>query len=288
MAVHCTLRRQGNPEAGYEVALAAVPPALAPYVESCTGYREWSVGRVQRVEAPSGRAVLIFELGTSIAVGPPQSGLTGLRRYRRGFYAALGDEPSLTAFEGVQEGIQVNLTPRGAHALLGRETRDFTGLVTELDALRLPESVSAALVEETSWRARISAVLHTLALRIEKAPDQSNVVRWAVERIDRSHGALRIDGLAQELGYSRKYLHARFFDEVGLAPKRYAELRRFQHVVERLRTGPVTSFARLAVETGYSDQAHLAREVRRFSGASSTALATSVRDPISLAVSGLE
>jgi methylphosphotriester-DNA--protein-cysteine methyltransferase len=82
-------------------------------------------------------------------------------------------------------------------------------------------------------------------------------------------------------------LHAKFVDEVGVAPKHYAALRRFNHVVDRLRGGPVGSFARLAAETGYSDQAHLAREVRRFSGASSTSLAQLVRDPIAVAVGEL-
>jgi AraC-like DNA-binding protein len=277
----CAIRREGGPEAGFELALPSVPAALIPFVESCVGYREWSQRTVERLEYPSGRAVLIFELGPPIAVGAPGK---VARRYRAGFFAAIGDEPALTAFHGAQAGIQVNLTPRGAHALLGRDTPDFTGMVTEVGVLPFAEFVGEALASEPNWEARIALVFRALARRCASARDQSNLVRWAIERIDRARGAIRIDALCNELGYSRKYLHAKFLDEVGIAPKRYAALRRFNQVVERLRSGGVESLARLAVETGYSDQAHLAREVRRFSGLSSTSLAEAVRDPIAVAV----
>ncbi|HEY8946313.1 MAG TPA: AraC family transcriptional regulator [Polyangiaceae bacterium] len=277
----CTIRREGGTDAGFELALPSVPAALVPFVESCVGYHEWSQRTVERLELPSGRAVLIFELGPPIAVGASGE---PVRRYRAGFFAAIGEEPALTTFDGAQAGIQVNLTPRGAHALLGRDTPDFAGVVAEVGVLPFAEPVCEALASAASWEARIALVLRALAHRFASARDQSNVVRWAIERIDRSQGAIRIDALSSELGYSRKYLHAKFLDEVGIAPKRYAALRRFNQVVERLRAGNVESLARLAVETGYSDQAHLAREVRRFSGVSSTSLAVSVRDPIALAV----
>jgi len=279
--MRCTLQRGGGPEGGFEVAFAPVPAELKPWVDSWTGYREWSASIVQRLETPSGRAVLIFELGEPIGIGER------LVRHRGGFYAAIGDVSVLTAFNRVQEGIQVNLTPRGAHALLGRETRDLSGLVTGVGAVRFCDSFCDELASARGWEARLDVVFRALAARLPGAKDQSNVVKWAVERIDHSRGAVRIDALSDELGYSRKHLHARFVDEVGMAPKRYAALRRFEHVVGRLRAGRFESFAQLATEAGYSDQAHLAREVRRFSGASSTALAEAAKDPIAVAIAAL-
>ena len=72
--------------------------------------------------------------------------------------------------------------------------------------------------------------------------------------------------LSAELGFSRKHLRALFREHVGLAPKLYAELVRFARLTARLKATPDVSWASLAFELGFADQAHLAREVRRFSG----------------------
>ena len=59
---------------------------------------------------------------------------------------------------------------------------------------------------------------------------------------------------------------------VGLSPKRFARVLRVKAVTERLaRMGGIPrdrvgSMARLAFETGFSDQAHLVRELRAIAG----------------------
>lgn len=270
--------------AGHEVACAPVPARLAPFVSSWIGYREWSLAPVERLEHPTGRAVLIFELGTPLEVGRSAQETT---RFRAGFFAGIDDAPSFTAFQGTQAGIQVNLTPRGAHALTGFDTPDLTRQVVDIGALRLWPGLCDQLADATDWSERFALVLHVLAPRFERAKEQSSVVRWALHRIDASLGAVRIEHLSHELGFSRKHLHDRFIREVGLPPKRYAALRRFDHVVQRLRAGSVESFASLAAEAGYADQSHLAREVRRFSGRSTTELALSLHAPLGQAIEDL-
>jgi len=111
-------------------------------------------------------------------------------------------------------------------------------------------------------------------------------VLWAASRIDECDGAVRIATLAKELGWSRKHLHACFRRDVGLSPKRYAEVRRFDRLRRRLAANG-TTLVNLAAELGYADQAHLARDARRFSTRTATALQQSLRDPLSLAVDAL-
>lgn len=282
--MRCIVERAGSAARGWELAHAPLPAHFAPYVESWVGYREWSAARVERLEAPRGRAVLIFELAPAVALGRPHQ---PLRRYGAGFFAALDDAPTLTAFTGEQAGVQVNLTPRGAHALLGRDTADLTGRVVDAAAARFEPGLCAALAAAEGWPERLLLVQHALSRRLAAGAEQSNLVRWAVGRIDERRGAVRIDALAEELGFSRKYLHRRFVDEVGLSPKRYAALRRFDHVLGRLAAPRAPTLAALAAETGYADQAHLAREVRRFSGLTAARLAPVLGDPLGLAIAAL-
>jgi AraC-like DNA-binding protein len=279
--------RAGCEASGYEVATAPLPPPLAPFVASWLGYREWSAAPVVRLEYPTGRAVLIFEIGAPIAIGATDG---ATRHHRAGFFAGLDDAPTFTRFAGEQAGVQVTLTPRGAHALAARPMHELSGQVVDVAELSLPTSLCARLAEAPGWPARFAIVAAALERRLLAAPSPSPLIGWALERIDARGGALRIAALAAELGYSRKHLHERFLREVGLPPKRYAEVRRFDRVLARLRAAPAgapASLARLAAELGYADQAHLARDVRRFSSQSARALAQTLQDPLGLAIEQL-
>lgn len=264
----------GDETAGFELASPPVPEHLKRFVSSWTGYREWSPAPVRRVEFPTGRAVLIFEFGPALGVGRADASLV----HHGGFFAGIDDAPSVTVFQREQAGVQVNLTVTGALAFartpLARE-------VVALNELGLRRSLGEQL-STSRWRERFQLVTRTLEAKFDEPREPSRLLTWAVERIDAAHGALRIDDLSDELGFSRKHLHAKFIDELGLSPKRYADVRRFARVMERLRTKSFRDLASLALELGYSDQSHLAREVKRFTGNTTSTLA--LDDPLSLAV----
>ena len=76
---------------------------------------------------------------------------------------------------------------------------------------------------------------------------------------------LRVERLCTELGISRKHLNKLYRSAVGLSPKTYARLARFRSVVERMQD-PVDSWAHIAAEEGYFDQAHLVRDFNQFAG----------------------
>ena len=56
-----------------------------------------------------------------------------------------------------------------------------------------------------------------------------------------------------------------FSESVGLSPKRWLRLRRFQRALASAHRADV-DWASAAIELGYADQAHLTREFRAFAG----------------------
>lgn len=88
---------------------------------------------------------------------------------------------------------------------------------------------------------------------------------------------LRVADAGRIAGLSPKRLIASFRTEIGLTPKAYARIRRFQAALRALRAD--TRGAEIAAATGYFDQAHFVREFRSF-----TALTPSqyLRSPIRL------
>jgi AraC-like DNA-binding protein len=78
-------------------------------------------------------------------------------------------------------------------------------------------------------------------------------------------GGQDIAGIAKELQVSERQLLRRFKASVGYGPKTLDRVMRFRRFVELLGEGR-TDLARLALDAGYSDQAHLTRETTRLAG----------------------
>lgn len=76
----------------------------------------------------------------------------------------------------------------------------------------------------------------------------------------------RIDAAAANACLSPRHFERLFQQHVGLAPKTFAGILRFQHVLRLRDAQPHWTWARVAQESGYYDQAHLITDFRRFSG----------------------
>jgi AraC-like DNA-binding protein len=123
-------------------------------------------------------------------------------------------------------------------------------------------------------RAALSAALITrlgTALPIDKATVAS--IEWLSH-----HHNVSVRRLSEWLGISSRQLHRRFLEAVGYGPKMFQSILRFQRLLYLSHTKcAAQSLAELATDAGYSDQAHMTREVRRFASCSPTALLPSAQ-----------
>ena len=72
------------------------------------------------------------------------------------------------------------------------------------------------------------------------------------------------------IGLSAKRFIEQFKAQVGVSPKRYCRIRRFQHALARAHRGHPIDWPQLALDCGYYDQAHFIHEFRSFSGLTPT------------------
>ncbi|GGR87224.1 AraC family transcriptional regulator [Streptomyces aureoverticillatus] len=169
--------------------------------------------------------------------------------------------------------LQIRLSPVTAHAVLGASLEPG-GEMVALDALwgrgatRTHEQLRAA----ASWEERFTIAEAALARAHEAGRAITPEVAYAWRQMEISRGQIRIEPLAAEVGWSRKRLWARFRSQIGLTPKRAAQLVRFDHAAHRLAAGH--SVGSVAAESGYADQSHLHRDVMAFTGVTPTAVST--------------
>lgn len=180
------------------------------------------------------------------------------------------------------ECLQVRLSPAVAHAALGASS-EMSGTVAAFDdlwgrnAARFRERLHAA----ASWDERFAIAEAALARRLEAGWAVDPEVAFAWGQMMASRGRVRVDRLAAEAGWSRRRLWSRFRPQIGLTPKRAAELVRFDYAAHRLAAGH--SPALVAADSGYADQSHLHHEVMSFAGMTPSAVAVTrwlAADPV--------
>jgi AraC-like DNA-binding protein len=255
----------------WQLAVRTPAPALAGVVVGdYLGYDESSQTPVHRRQFAIPGAVLIIELGPPLRLYSDAD--PNIITHRSGFLATPGEHATLTDHDGRSRGIEVRLTPIGAHLLLlNAPMAEFAGKLVALDDIL--RDLGERLQNTADWDARFDLLDRTLVERLGRARPATPEVHHALARITTTGGAVDIASLAAELGHSHKSLIHHFNTQIGLSPKRFARLVRFDRVVGHLRggTGGSCTWADLAARFGYYDQSHLVRDFRQFTGLTPTA-----------------
>jgi AraC-like DNA-binding protein len=259
-----TIHRYDSPIGRWEMIRRDVPAALRPHVLGYLGYHEWTPAPFRRLEVPSGEVHVIISFGPEVRVPAPV----------RSFVAAPHSEHAIVESSGEQHGVELRLTPIGAHMLLGLPMHELADQVTPIEAVlgragaELPERLATA----PGWEARFAMLDRLLAERLDGARPPAAGVEHAWWRLVGSHGATPVERLADEVGWSRRHLFARFREHTGLPPKVFARILRFQRAAALMACAGGPSLCEIALDCGYYDQAHLNRDFRAFAGRTPTEL----------------
>ena len=156
------------------------------------------------------------------------------------------------------------LLPGAAQALLGVSAAALAERHVPLRVFWGPavDGLRRALAAAATPEAGLDAFERALLAQLRPADPLPAPLARAIAGLDRDGD---LDAALATAGWSRRHFIARFRDAAGLAPKRYARLRRFQRVLARIGDA-AADWSALASEHGYCDQAHLARDFRQFAG----------------------
>jgi AraC-like DNA-binding protein len=205
----------------------------------------------------SGELGVVHSASDTVIQPLSASGITGLQDESRCYVPQANTRSLLVAFR-----------PEGAFALFGVAMNELTNCERALDHLlpagdvRIVEERVASARGDAEIGAAVGSLLRSAAAR-SRAPVHP-VIAMSVDAILAHGGNARIERLAQEASMSCRQLERLFHEQVGMPPKRFADLTRFAQAAACLRRGiPLSD---VALSAGYADQAHFTRAVKRFSG----------------------
>lgn len=121
-----------------------------------------------------------------------------------------------------------------------------------------------ALADTTEERIRLAEAF--LEQRLDASVDKNDTVHQCVERIESHMGLVSIDRLAADLCVGRRHLERKFVEHVGISPKLFARIIRFNRVLHLIEEKTENNFAYLAQESGFYDQAHFIKDFKDFTG----------------------
>ena len=128
---------------------------------------------------------------------------------------------------------------------------------------------------ELDEAARIDRFEAALLARLGIGPQRTGAidVEGLAATVLQRQGRVPVEALARAAGISRQHLSREFREHIGVSPKLYSELARFQSGLVYAGRRTSIDWAGAAIDMGYADQSHMIAEFRRFSGLTPQALA---------------
>jgi len=170
--------------------------------------------------------------------------------------------------EGESHTIGVHFKPGGAFPFLKMPPTELTNQSIALECLwgrasfLLRERLLAAPSPAEKFRALECCLLEQLTKPLERHP----AVEFALHRFFGWMPQPSVAQVVEQVGYSQRHFIQLFSDEVGLTPKLFSRVSRFQKIIRTAHPQSEINWAAVALDCGYYDQAHFIHDFQSFAG----------------------
>lgn len=140
-----------------------------------------------------------------------------------------------------------------------KEITDHDYLLTDI-LHKVGKHLQEQIAMATSFEERKQILLVSLDAIINVDHVYDEVVGYTLQRIYHSNGQFSLQKISDAIGYSDRYLRKQFEDHIGLSPKQYSKIVRFQKSLAMLQKS--FSIDEIIFKNGYYDQAHMIKDFK--------------------------
>lgn len=138
------------------------------------------------------------------------------------------------------------------------------GDVLNRDVSEIREQLAATSSHQEKFVLIESFLLNLLDPEHELHP----AVQFTIEQINKQNGSISVSQVLSKIGYSRRWFSQLFRETVGIPPKQFSRIQRFQKNLSLIREKNPPDWAQLAVSNGYFDQPHFIHDFKDLAGIS--------------------
>lgn len=249
-------------------------PPLSQWVEMIWHYECAPLPFSLEKLMPTGRVDLIINLNDeALRVHDPED-VRQIEHYRGPLFS--GVQGSFSVIDASQQTLIMGVAfkPGGAHVLAGFGVAEISD--THLSAADVWGNEALFLWEQLAglpdaW-SRVHALERALIKVIARGRQREMhaSVRMALQEFHHCPTATSVRELADDSGLSQRRFIELFTRQVGITPKLYSRIQRFQRTLQQVHARRQVDWCELAFDAGYYDQSHLIRDFQQFSGLSPT------------------
>jgi AraC-like DNA-binding protein len=168
--------------------------------------------------------------------------------------------------------VGVHFKAGGPQPFLGVSAGELRDADVPLDALwgTKATELRGRLLEAQTPEARFGVLEQALLAQVARPLTHHPAVAFALREFQGMTRTRTVKEVSKRTGLSQRRFIQLFREEVGLTPKLFCRIRRFQEVIRLVGSEPRVEWAELALRCGYFDQAHFVHDFRAFSGTTPT------------------
>jgi AraC-like DNA-binding protein len=247
-------------------------PPLSNLVD-CLWYGEGASGpHTQERLLPNGESSIVFDLRDQPMRVYDAQNAHRFDTYSSAVFCGARSDCFVIDTNQQERVLGVQFRPGGAFPFLRMPASEIASGSFSLDYIwpREAKQIRDRLMCASSLCELFSTLERALLAQLSRPPALHPAVSFAVHRLGTHIPAFRVRDVVDRVGLSSRRFIQLFEDQIGLTPKVFQRVRRFQSVLRTLHADSVDDMAGLALRCGYYDQAHFINDFKIFSGMTPT------------------
>lgn len=170
-------------------------------------------------------------------------------------------------YEGENETVAVTFTPQGIQAFFNAPMVEFFNKNIPVERLgdRQFADLQQTVLNADDKIECIGIIEDFLLKRLVQVNPDITGCEYTVRQLE-SNANVSIKELSSVSNICYKQFYRRFMGNVGISPKQFAKIIRFQKTLSAFQNGFNSNLTELAFKCGYYDASHIVREFKEFSG----------------------
>jgi AraC-like DNA-binding protein len=220
-----------------------------------------------RVIAPNGKAKFIYTYLNGLST--IDCGIQTDHKEQDIFFIGIWNKPvTLVSKSSITGTVGIELTANGLHRFTRFSASEIVNKIYSFTDIY--GAAGRQLLERLANTGKLDdkiEVLQNFLIRTIRMIDRNNLlIDHSVELIKNTSGLLTINQLVSRMGYSKRYIDMLFKDHLGISPKTYASLIRFQEFYTRWANTDLKNFYQKDIYEMYYDQAQFIKEFKKYTG----------------------
>lgn len=240
---------------------------IAPYIESIFHFKDFVPDHSMERVVPTGHVFIIFELDGFERNTFDNESLQPNASFSKVWVSGMHRNHISISAHAQSEMFVIQFRPFGGHPFFHQTMETYAEQVLPAENVfgKIILSLRDAMVEVDTPRAKFALAEQWLLQVFKPKLTPSAELVSFVDALQKEPVA-HLNALIEGYDKSQKHLIDQFKKHLGLTPKYFQRILRFNEILRKVKEEEKVSWVEIAYHCGYSDQSHFIKEFRHFSG----------------------